>query len=454
MSERLLFGRRSYQMKTWRAKRAGWKRFCEAIHRRGGKDRNWMSIIFEDMLEHPATYFHIFPALNQGRRDVWDNMITESSGKKSRMIDMFPQELGFLRNEAEMSITHTTTGARYQIMGAEDEKAIEKLRGPNPYGLVYSEAGFMNPKAWEVLSPVLAENGGWAAFISTPNVEDDWFHKLLKTAQADPERWFSQVLTVDDTRRDAVGENGGPVITPEAIEGERRDGKSEQDIQREYYCAFQGYQYGTIYGQHMMQAAADGRITRVPYDPLLPVGVVLDLGHSDHMAAWFYQIFMNKKLFIRYKEWQQKEIKDFARYAREETPYSFGRICLPWDGRAAANYLEEVHFKNVNVMEKRTASVWTSIQDCRRDLYTSYFDEVNCAIGIEHLKKYKAEYDEEKRVFMPKPIHDEHSHAADAYRTGTEVGWEPILNTSMFYGRERDQVKVDSAFDPRIPYGG
>lgn len=406
-----------------------------------------MSLIFEDMFVSPGVYFHVFPALNQGSRDVWDNMVTERDGRRIRMIDMFPTNLGFIRNESEMSITYTN-GSRYQIMGAEDDKAIERLRGPNPVGVVFSEYAYMNPKAWEVLSPALAENNGWAAFISTPNIEDDHFHKVLKIAQQNEDRWFWQILTVDDTQRDAIDESGMPVITQDAITAERQDGKREEDIRREYYCEFQSYQYGTIYGDIMMAAERDNRITDIPYDPRLAVGVCADLGHSDHTALWFYQIYMNKKLFIDYWEGTQKEPKDIARVLREEKPYIYGRIVLPWDGRGASNYLEEVNFRNIHVCQ-RTTSLWSSIQDCRRELLTSYFDRTRCAIGIEHLKRYKSEFDETNRVFNQRPIHDHHSHGADAFRTGVEGGWEPLIFSSPWHGNA-DPIKIDSNFDPRL----
>src|SRR3990170_6958835 len=218
MNSRVHFRYRSYQLRARAARRAGCKRFVQVLHRRAGKDRSWLSITLEAMLERVGVYFHIFPSLNQGRRDLWDNIVLDNADgieRSVKMISMFPPELVRAVNETEMQIT-LINGSVWQIMGADSAEAIERLRGPNPLGIVFSEYSFMLSEAWDTLSPVLAENGGWAAFIYTPKDESHGF-KLYNYAKESPE-WFAQLLTIDDTRRDAVGESGGPVISREEIE--------------------------------------------------------------------------------------------------------------------------------------------------------------------------------------------------------------------------------------------
>jgi hypothetical protein len=50
-------------------------------------------------------------------------------------------------------------------------------------------------------------------------------------------------------------------------------------------------------------------------------------------------------------------------------------------------------------------------------LSRSYFDEVKCEQGLEALRQYSADYDENLRTLKSKPRHDWTSHAADAART-------------------------------------
>jgi phage terminase large subunit len=447
--ERELFRMRSYQREPYLAKKRGCKRFVEVLHRRAGKDRNWLNITLLSMLEQVGVYFHVFPSLNQARRDIWDNIIEDRyDGVTHRynVVDAaFPEELRAAggKNETEMSIK-LVNGSVWQLMGADTRESIERMRGPNPIGIVLSEYAFMRHDPWPTLSPVLAENGGWIAFPSTPNVEDDNFHTIYRLAMGNP-NWFHQLKTVEDTRRDAKGESGDPVITIEEIEDMRRANIREEDIQREYYCSFRGYTHGTIYGDLVQQAELDGRITRVPYTVNYPVGVCFDLGHSDAMVMWFYQRQMNSILFIDYWESTQKDIKDALRVMREAKPYMYGRVVLPWDGRSAADYMEAMHVRNVHVCD-RPESLQSEIEMVRREFSRFYFDSERCARGIEALRKYARKWDDDKKSFTKEPVHNQYSHGADALRTGVAGGFDPLLYTpGVNY-----EVKVESDFDPRL----
>ena len=441
---------RSYQLKPLEAKRTGCKRFVEKLHRRAGKDRNWLAITLVSMLERVGNYFHIFPALNMGRRDIWDNVIQERRDgveHSLKMIEMFPPELVADKNETEMQIT-LKNGSVWQIMGADDQKAIDRLRGPNPIGVVLSEYAFMNPNVWKVLQPVVAENDGWVAFVSTPNSEEDEFDRLCTSAMAD-KTWFYQCLTVDDTRRDAVGEDGSPVITNEAIEGMRRHGAREEEIRREYYCDTRGYRHGTIYGDLITLAESQKRVGRFAYNPLLPVGTCWDLGHSDAMAVWFYQKPNPTVTYlIDYVEEVQKDLRHMTHILREKRPYIYGRMCLPHDGKQAEEYFSTVGFRNIEVA-KRPETIQTGIDEVRLIFSQFHFDEVACARGLECLKKYKYTWDFEKRIFTDKPIHDEFSHGADAIRSGVACGFGPL----EFFSGQTAEIKVETEFDPRIGRG-
>jgi hypothetical protein len=49
-------------------------------------------------------------------------------------------------------------------------------------------------------------------------------------------------------------------------------------------------------------------------------------------------------------------------------------------------------------------------------LPTTWFDAVKCEDGIEALRQYQREYDEDKKAFRQTPRHDWCSHPADAMR--------------------------------------
>lgn len=444
MSSRIHFRYRSYQLRARNARRAGCKRFVQVLHRRAGKDRSWIAITLEAAMERVGVYFHIFPSLNQGRRDLWDNIVLDNhdgTEHSIKMVSMFPPELVLAVNETEMQIT-LVNGSIWQIMGADSQEAVERLRGPNPLGLVFSEYSFMLASAWTTLEPVLMENGGWAAFIYTPKDETHGF--TLYNYAKESKDWFCERLTIAETRRDAEGENGEPVIREEDIDELRKRGVREEDIQREYYCSFKGFLLGTIYGDLVAQTRLDGRITRVPYTVNLPVGTCWDIGTSDATAIWFYQRIGQQIQFIDYHEENQKSAQYYGKLLKENKPYMYGRMILPHDAKwSAEDYFSSIGFRGVTVAQK--IPVQSGIDGVRLHFSRFIFDEVKCARGIECLEKYARDWNEVSKTFAITPKHDEYSHGADALRYGVVAGFDPL----EFYHGQGKEIKVESAFDPR-----
>lgn len=437
---------RSYQLAAFDARQAGCKRFVSLLHRRAGKDRGWASITLAEMLKRVGVYFHVYPSLNQGRRDFWDNVLQERHNgieRSFKMRDMFPAEFVLKQDETDMQTT-LTNGSIHQIMGADTDDAVDRLRGPGPIGIVLSEYahGTKMEKAWNVLAPILNENNGWIAFAYTPNGRNHGL-SLYEFASKEPD-WFVQRLTVDETRRDAEGEDNSRVISQESIDADRRRGVREEFIQQEYYCSFEGFMHGTIYGDLVSTAVSDGRIGEYPYNPRLPVGLCFDLGHSDATACWFYQLKGDQIIFIDYHEEKLKDLGWWNHYLREQKRYVYGRTILPWDGHAAEQFLGQVGFSNIHVCQ-RTPNLQSEIDRVRRAFSSMYFDARRCARGIECLTNYKRKYDEDLKEFQKNPIHDEYSHGADALRTGVSGGFTPMLYSPDY----NSEIKVESQFDPR-----
>jgi hypothetical protein len=72
--------------------------------------------------------------------------------------------------------------------------------------------------------------------------------------------------------------------------------------------------------------------------------------------------------------------------------------------------------------------VQDGIQAVRQVLPRCWFDAVKCEDGIEALRQYQREYDEDKKAFRDRPRHDWCSHPADAFRM-LAVAWrlEPTV---------------------------
>ena len=423
---------RSYQKDVVKFIRNGWKRAVLMYHRRAGKDKTMFSICVEQALKVVGGYAYVLPTYAQGKKVIWDSIDT----KGLRFKDHIPPQLLLSENGAELKLT-LANGSFIQVLWSEN---IDWLRGMSVRGIVFSEYAFQNPTAWEVLSPILAENGGWAIFNSTPNGKNH-FYDMYNMAKNNP-NWYCQKLTIDDTTK----EDGTPVVSKEFIEEERRSWKDPDTIDREYYCSFDTGAAGAYYSKDVEEAEADGRITKLPFNKSVPVDLYMDLGVNDAYTISFKQndgLFYN---FIDYYEQHNQQLDHYFTYIEEwlqEKGAKLWSIHLPHD---AAQDWQAFLMTWTNILQKfkarfpwkvvfipRCKSVVPWIQEVRRLFPQMRFDVDNCAVLIKCLLNYKKEWDDHKKVFRDKPCHDWASHGADNIRYFAESPKRVVKKKTAIY---------------------
>ncbi len=400
---------RPYQNGLWRYLAGGGKRAVAVWHRRSGKDEIALHWTATAAMERVATYWHMLPQANQARKAIWD-AINPHSGKR-RIDEAFPLEIRSVTRENEMMIKFIN-GSTWQIVGSDNYNA---LVGSPPAGIVFSEYALADPTSWDYLRPILAENGGWALFIYTARGKNHGY-TLRELSKKNP-AWFSQVLTVDDTK----------AIRPEIIDEERRSGMSEDMIQQEYYCSFEAANPGAYYGKQMTAAWKDKRIGRVPVEPGVPCETWWDLGIDDSMSIWITQTVVREIRCVHYYELSGEGLAHYANYLdawakKHET--RFHRYGMPHDiqvrelgtGKSRKEICEtQLGMKPIVVAPQ--LDLETGIEQVRRILSQCWFDEKECERGISALTEYTKEWDEKSKVFAPRPLHNWASHGADAFRT-------------------------------------
>lgn len=212
------FKPREYQLPLLAALDNGYTRAVIVWNRRSGKDKTCFNFLVKKAFEKKGTYFYFLPSYTQAKKVIWDNIDNDGF----RMMDHIPKEVIKATNGTELKI-ELINGSIIQLIAA-DEFSKSGV-GTNPQGVVFSEYSITTPDAWKYVSPILAANGGWAIFNFTPRGMNH-AHTLLQSAKQN-EKWFTQILTVDDTH----------VFTPEALEEEKRN--NPQDFfEQEYYCKF------------------------------------------------------------------------------------------------------------------------------------------------------------------------------------------------------------------------
>lgn len=396
---------RSYQMPLWRYMERGGKRAAEVWHRRAGKDSvalNWAAVAAHQRI---GTYWHMLPTLQQGRRVIWDGI--DKHGR--RMIDQaFPKSIRAGRNdgknEAEMKIS-LKCGSVWQVVGSDN---YDSLVGSNPVGVTFSEFSVADPKAWDYIRPILAENGGWAIFIYTPRGRNHGFRLYDSAGRAN---WFREILSVDDTH----------AIPLSVLEDERLSGMPEDMIQQEYYCSFEAAMAGSYYGKLIEQARREGRICRVPYDSTIPVTTAWDLGILEPTAIWFLQINRAEVRTIDYHEEAGVGLDTYAKLLKDKG-YIYGQHIGPHDlavreigtGRSRVEIAQSL---GINFQVARQLPIQDGINATMQLLPRMWFDESRCELGLDRLIGYHSEYDDKKNDYKPVPVHDFCSHGADALRS-------------------------------------
>jgi hypothetical protein len=263
------FEPRPYQLNFLRALDEGKKRAVWIVHRRGGKDKTGLNYCIKEACRKVGTYFYLFPTYKQGRKVIWDGI--DSNG--FRFIDHFPKEIVDVKNETEMKIK-LKNGSIFQIIGTDE---IDRIVGTNPIGCVFSEYALQNPEAWDLLRPILRENGGWAIFLYTPRGKNHGCD-LYEMAKNNPD-WFCERLTINETG----------VFTEKQIQQERKEGMPQELIDQEYYCSFNVGNIGSYYTTYIQEAIKEQRMCRLPLEKNVDVNVFFDLGRNDSTAMIFVQ---------------------------------------------------------------------------------------------------------------------------------------------------------------------
>ncbi|MGF6431482.1 phage terminase large subunit [Bradyrhizobium elkanii] len=413
MAEILLPNRwepRDYQRPLWNALEAGCRRAIGIWHRRAGKDDVCLHWAAVSAFERPATYWHMLPAYAQGRKAIW-NAVNPHTGIR-RIDEAFPRELRATTNEQEMFIRFKN-GATWQVVGSD---SYNSTVGSPPAGVTFSEWALANPAAYAYLAPILVENNGWALFITTSRGRNH-AKSMLDMAQSSSD-WFAQVLTVDNTG----------AISHDAVEIQRKeyhgiygDEAGDALIEQEYYCSFEAAVLGSYWGKQLREAEQAGRIRDVPVNRDLPVNTAWDIGVDDAMAIWCFQVYPDHLDVVDYYENHGLGFDHYCQWL-DERKYR-GTDWVPHDAKVrevgapgARTRIETLISLGRKPELSPNQKLMDGINAGRRTIPFARFDRVRTARGLDCLREYKAEWDQDNRVFKKTPDHNWASHGADAWR--------------------------------------
>ena len=389
---------------------------CVVAHRRAGKTVACVNELIKAALTDTRSgqlYAYVAPFYAQAKGVAWDYL-----KEFSRVIP------GVSTNEAELRIDYPN-GNRIQLFGADN---ADRMRGLAFSGIVADEFGDWKPSVWGyVIRPALADRNGWAIIIGTPKGRNQ-FWVTYQNALTDPE-WLALKIQASTSG-----------LLPDSEVRALQKELGEDAYRQEMECDFEAALPGAFWGRELRELTEAGRIKPIPPDQHLKVHTSWDLGFKDDTAIWWYQVGRGEVRVIDFHASSGESIKFYTNLIKSK-PYTYGTHWLPHDakaktlasgGKSIVEQLGEgLGWQSMAIVPD--LSVQDGIQAARAMLPRVWFDPA-CELGIEALRQYQREYDEDKKTFRERPRHDWTSHPADAFRM-MAIAW-------------REEVKNDPALEP------
>ncbi|MCG8394206.1 MAG: PBSX family phage terminase large subunit [Pseudomonadales bacterium] len=277
------------------------------------------------------------------------------------------------------------------------------------------EAHRITKKSLQLLLPTIRKEGSeiWITF--NPDDEDDEVYQRFVINEP-PE----------NSRVAEINYHDNPWFSNESDEQRKYDQVNNPD---EYEHIWEGKIRKAGEGSYFARALADlregGNITEIPYNSEFLVDTYWDIGMSDYTTIWFVQKIGYRYHLIDYVQANGEELQYYANeirgrkynYRTHHLPHDAGHLRLGMGGRTVLEQLQAL-LPDSHELDKLPPSrdINSDIMAVRAFIKRCAFDKEKCHDGLKHLKRYRKRWNEQKNKFEDKPYHDEHSHAADAFR--------------------------------------
>jgi phage terminase large subunit len=389
--------------KHFRPFHASTKRWRYVVaHRRAGKSVAFINDLIRAALQNTRDipvprYAYVGPTFAQAKDLVWN------------YIKQYTKDLpGVTYSESELTCRLPN---RAQITLYGGGQAYNRIRGLYLDGAVLDEYPLINPEALNsVIRPALADYQGFGIVAGTPAGRDHFFDQKVQ-AERNPDLWDVFNIPVTETN----------ALDPDELSEMQRTMTPHQ-FEREMMCSFEAPVENSYYGDLMVAARMDGRLTRVPPDPRLRTITAWDLGMKDLTSIWFAQKIGNEIRFIDFYQASGKGLDHYARILQEKG-YLYGYHLFPHDIKVREMGTGRSRFETILSLQLPgdplivpDHSVADGISGVRTVIPVSFFDEERCELGIDALRSYHVQMAPSGATVRDAPAHTWASHAADAMR--------------------------------------
>ena len=314
-------------------------------------------------------------------------------------------------------------GTSFGFTGLSDQ-TINSLKSYEGADICWvEEAQTVRRRSFDILLPTIRKSGSEVWLSLNPELDsDEAFARFI----IDPPK---------DAYVQEINYNDNPWASEES-ENERKEllrlvdiGIREQDDYDNIWLGkCRAAVAGAIYYKEVTEAKLKGRLRDVPYDPMLKVHTIWDLGRSDYMAIIMVQKVASEIRVIDYIEDSHRTLADYVltqepgREDLSKRKYNWGTDYLPHDGTHKTIHHELSAIQQLKSLGRDVyepgvpdIGVESGIRSARLMFPRVYFDKDKAATLFNRLGRYKRRINQ-STLMAETPLHDENSHGADGFR--------------------------------------
>ena len=332
---------------------------------------------------------------------------------KLSVHQLLSDQIKLLGLERFYDILHTEirgrNGTLFSFTGLATH-TVDSIKSFESYDGVWVEEGqTVKKKSWNVLIPTIRKPSSeiWISF--NPDLDtDETYTRFI-------------VNTPPDTHVSKINYHDNPWF-PGVLEKERQHAKltmPKEDYENIWEGVCRTSVPGAIYANEISKAHEENRITHVPYDPMLKVHLVFDMGWNDSMFIILAQRHISSMRIIESIEDDHKTL-DYYSALLKDKKLNWGKMFLPHDARhkdyklgKSAEDIMKAWDWDVEIVPD--IGMEQGIKVARMGFGQTYFDKTKAGRLVECLKRYKRKINQSNDE-PSTPDHDEFSHGADDFR--------------------------------------
>lgn len=318
-------------------------------------------------------------------------------------------------------IRHVSGKVEYVFSGLRHN--IESLKGKARILLAWiDEAEQVSEQSWQTLIPTVREPGS-----------EIWLTWNRASERSATNQRFI-VNATPDMQIVEMNFRDNPFF-PDVLEDERlRDMVARpDDYDHIWEGAYKTVTKGSYLAREMTKCRVDGRITKVPADPLLTHKLFVDIGgtgaKADNFVMWDMQFVGREIRVLDHYEVQGQPIQHHLAWMRQKGLEPGNTVViLPHDGEQgdkvfAVSYqsaFEDAGYTVEIVENQGKGAAMMRVEAARRMMPAVWFNEDTTEAGRKALAHYHAKIDEARGIDLG-PDHDWASHSFDAFGMGMVV---------------------------------